>query len=672
MISMRSQSSFSENDINRGLPLAPQSEGTSEEVPQKISQDRQLSATDDDDDDGQSPDQNDHSNSNIDVSVCAGGSFRRSDSIIEHAEKGSENHSASNHAIETSSNILLMVERIAYLEDRVRQLKRKSRENGSSSDDEPDAQSNEREAVVDSRSDGLILELNRKLEEDIEEEKQYDKFKEKAVKIRNRKRRRRKFVIDVVEDKGDYVTPTQSLGAIQECPVPGRIRISSRLIINTLNEFFNLALREPCIMIHPFKVLVDNEETIRRHLEVLQSTFNESQPPWRRASEPPRPRPDHSIPKHAVDDKRSLGKCSSDNVQSAEKSSSRALIERENVNHFLCLLELMDHDLKSEIAVVRAIKDGSARTIIFSHLWHLFPPGEIIYCPNISTEQQPQAYKVLYWFFLEELDVRYAGKGFPFHIDCMYLDFDGKHFRPVQFEFSIAAFTGDVEITCLQVYPLRFLQESLKKRIHTELFTRGRTFFQLAKKEATHMEYFGLTLDPKDKEELAVLGRKIRIRSKEKADNAVFEGSQGRPRMKETQLFGLGFYSTTDIRKVVEVIEDKEPDPSYFNDTLYYRERSDRLVNVSVVLKPLAYEMDSKDLTHDDIILLPGNVYAYVLRYRKFCKCDVNLIKDVNLSKNGFDELVLPVRTWELIKSLVDTHTRGPRPVDKKAEDASA
>lgn len=36
-------------------------------------------------------------------------------------------------------------------------------------------------------------------------------------------------------------------------------------------------------------------------------------------------------------------------------------------------------------------------------------------------------------------------------------------------------------------------------------------------------------------------------------------------------------------------------------------------------------------------------------------KCDVNLIKDVNLSKNGFDELVLPVRTWELIKSLVDT-----------------
>lgn len=130
---------------------------------------------------------------------------------------------------------------------------------------------------------------------------------------------------------------------------------------------------------------------------------------------------------------------------------------------------------------------------MFSHLWHLLPPGEIIYCPTSTAEQQPpsiqssacklrtaknlepripgetcsyQIYDVVLtfddqcFFFPDEVNSRYFSRVSPFHIDCMLLDFDRKHLRPMQIDFNITPFSGPQPTNELIVFPFRYLENA--------------------------------------------------------------------------------------------------------------------------------------------------------------------------------------------------------------------
>lgn len=86
--------------------------------------------------------------------------------------------------------------------------------------------------------------------------------------------------------------------------------------------------------------------------------------------------------------------------------------------------------------------------------------------------------------------------------------------------------------------------------------------------------------------------------------------------------------------------------------------------------------MQPQTLNDEDLVLLPGHVYAFVLRSRKYCKfapmqaflvrctqrahlplgrCDITLLEDVIVNKQSFDSLVLPSRHKKLMKALVNT-----------------
>jgi hypothetical protein len=104
--------------------------------------------------------------------------------------------------------------------------------------------------------------------------------------------------------------------------------------------------------------------------------------------------------------------------------------------------------------------------------------------------------------FPDEVNVRYASKISSFHLDCIHLDFDGKHFRLVQIDFDIAAYTGERPINGLQIYPFRFLDPERRATVERDLSSRGKTFSQLALPDATHKEYTGLSLGPDEKEEV--------------------------------------------------------------------------------------------------------------------------------------------------------------------------
>lgn len=110
-------------------------------------------------------------------------------------------------------------------------------------------------------------------------------------------------------------------------------------------------------------------------------------------------------------------------------------------------------------------------------------------------------------------------KGAPFSTTCVYIDFDGKNLGPVSKTFDFKRFDGEMEVTSLPVYPLRFhpLRRadfsdtewselgllSPEKRFTQKLINRGSKFLEVVGIKA--MYYAGPTLGVRDDVESQVV-----------------------------------------------------------------------------------------------------------------------------------------------------------------------
>ena len=171
-----------------------------------------------------------------------------------------------------------------------------------------------------------------------------------------------------------------------------------------------------------------------------------------------------------------------------------------------CLVTFMDTDLKDIYTLQKDIDKGTRKLIAFDHLWQLFKPGIVV----ISGKGQKRAYVVLHVtggralqqdsqlaindrdFRRVQEDAYYAKypKTSPFVIDCFYIDFDGTNFGPLPQKFMLADYDGEVPITSLEVFPIRFDDDP--KKTEKSLVRRGRKFVKLA--NVDHKYYSGRTL----------------------------------------------------------------------------------------------------------------------------------------------------------------------------------
>ena len=178
-----------------------------------------------------------------------------------------------------------------------------------------------------------------------------------------------------------------------------------------------------------------------------------------------------------------------------------------------CLVNFMDTDLKELFSVQKDIDNGSRRLIAFDHLWQLYKPGHVV----ISGKGQKRAYVVLHvtggrtlqrnsQYVMakddasdihdpkrrKEKEAYFAkySKASPFVIDCFYLDFDGTNFGPLPQKFMLQEYEGEVAITSLEVFPIRF--DADPKKTEKSLVRRGRKFVKLA--GVDHKYYSGRTL----------------------------------------------------------------------------------------------------------------------------------------------------------------------------------
>lgn len=175
-----------------------------------------------------------------------------------------------------------------------------------------------------------------------------------------------------------------------------------------------------------------------------------------------------------------------------------------------CLVTFMDTDLKDLFSVQRDIDDGTRNLIAFDHLWQLYKPGHFV----VSGRGQKRAYVVLHvtggrtlqrysqvamdkdnpidtWRLREEAEycAKYSRIS-PFVIDGFYLDFDGTNFGPLPRKFTLQEFEGEVKITSLEVFPIKFDEDP--KQTEKSLTKRGKKIVKLA--GVAHKYYSGRTL----------------------------------------------------------------------------------------------------------------------------------------------------------------------------------
>jgi hypothetical protein len=194
-----------------------------------------------------------------------------------------------------------------------------------------------------------------------------------------------------------------------------------------------------------------------------------------------------------------------DNLSSPSPSQTQTVEEptkSEQLKHLQMLIEVFDSDLKPMFDLRRDIKEETLTHIAFQDLWHLFQYGQDVR----MNDNESQVYRVVRWTGgrphhlppppgQPRAQIESAGAySLNFHVDCVYLDFDGHLYAPGYKTSVIRKYEGEKAVTSLPIFPIAFGPNHVKFR--RRLAARGDTWLQLTQPgKSTHKHYTGLTLD---------------------------------------------------------------------------------------------------------------------------------------------------------------------------------
>ncbi len=420
--------------------------------------------------------------------------------------------------------------------------------------------------------------------------------------------------------------------------LPERIRINSSLVIKILTKITAVPIDvEHFVILRPFKLLINYDREIREFLDGLEEKWKGITLTHTEASGSNTTKPAHNG-NTAANSSRGQGgrdaEMASDSLGSQNvagvtddgdledlSSDSEAALKRLRV-----LVRFMDHYI--DLPVKKLVNDPSPN-VYFADLWHLFKPGEEIYWPAARFQGgQIQAFRIIhtsggrkYLMGVEPEDSKnsnedwdsYHEKISPFTVTCVYVTFDGKEFSGVQTSFEIREYARTRLITSLFPCPLKYAENSaLLKR---ELRERGKRYLELVQEKHNH--YTGLTKEPMEEIDSQIIVDFATTFQ----NNATWAPD-----------FSSRFPTLSDRRETIEssvkmnlcvqpgccnndyIHQDGSLDQKRMMEllTTYPISRKD----VRVVIKPTGASTDEVILEEDDMLLLPGHVFGFVLRSR--------------------------------------------------------
>ncbi|KAL8397945.1 hypothetical protein RB594_004600 [Gaeumannomyces avenae] len=520
--------------------------------------------------------------------------------------------------------------------------------------------------------------------------------------------------------------------------LPERARIHSKALIRILETISGRTNLSPAVVfIRPFKALAYYERALRNWCTALEKKFKTA--PEMSASVPTAVEsaandpPKDGIAPDAPE--KGPGQVSADVTGSSENPASargESLKEKDEkghdsdsdtdsdsesdevtkspmaLEHLKCLLSFVDSDISAKKAY---LKSPDCRKVFFSDLWHLFRPGV-----EVTGSNGRQAYRVIHvtsakhrvaprwerWYS----DLGESKKTPPFRIICVYIDFDGKSLGPVPKVFDFRKFEGEVDITSLEVYPLRFHPakrvdftdsewEKLEalpasERHRQRLIRRGAKFLQVA--GVKHMYYAGPTLGARDEVESPVVidfetafsvndpallltkpELKTMVGNPEAKDSD--KDAAGEP-CRAACCWGETLFDDSDV--------DKKQGEDYVNSLLPDAGAVDEQPSIAIIPRPLKELRAGKDnylVSDDELVIMSHRVFGFVLR----TKLDLSHLTDIYLpmaeegkdqqgetgnkkSGTAFDRLVLEEWHRPMILSLIAQHFRDKSTVGQREE----
>lgn len=348
------------------------------------------------------------------------------------------------------------------------------------------------------------------------------------------------------ENEVDPGISTYQLGQFDgQGPMPERIRVNSRILIEALSDIHGTPICEDSthslVILRPYKILSAYEKEIRglsSQVATEIETIGDVEVSLENATTQAILSESTSTDKKPSGPSQNTG-TDKDGSASKETDVAKAIDSSVRREHIACLQDFMDHYISKKMAYLKGL---SCSKISFLDLWYLFRPGTTVISANGK-----QAYQVISVRSKQHKGVdrrsQWAAFEFPgsdsdsstssylrsehndITIKCVYIHFDGHVIGPVIRSFGINKWDGVKDIAFLEVCPVRLhVLSGLRERAITSsngmeiteedvdqatrklqhgLVNRGKKFVGAA--AVKHMYYSGLAVDTRDEIESQVV-----------------------------------------------------------------------------------------------------------------------------------------------------------------------
>ncbi|KAI9699206.1 MAG: hypothetical protein M1820_007285 [Bogoriella megaspora] len=440
--------------------------------------------------------------------------------------------------------------------------------------------------------------------------------------------------------------------------LPERIRINSLPGRRMLDALVDNVLRFqsdwfPLILATPFKLLAHMEEEIRERLRELEADLAAKIADGASRDAKDKevlPRGDASCPT-AVPFSMYTG-----------WGESTVSESNEATNDFRCLVSFIDGYINP---LQEYLKDP--QYIRFDELWYLFTPGTLLFVKEKTIPQK--IWKVVQTAggrkylsrpsdsTLKTWEDEYS----PFMISCYYVDFDGAKFLRVFRTFEIQKYHNIQSVSALPIVPL-VVAEHDQLITCEELRERGEQFLQCTKPAYRYYQGRSLSRTPTgnqlEKPSPDGLGLS-RIYSEAIESQVMVDFERTLQSMPDWSPAGDNI-ERKDIEVDMSELEDEQE--RFDDDTLWDSRIRDEFLRKEET-KWQQWDRGEEQPSGDDLLLLPGRVFAFVLRTRSWACLklgrdgDEHLrLRPVKRQDNAWDDLEIPSGHKDVIQSLIASH----------------
>jgi len=354
-----------------------------------------------------------------------------------------------------------------------------------------------------------------------------------------------------------------------------------------------------------------------------------------------------------------------------EERNSRTALE-----HFRLLIQFMDEDLKEIFELRDKIREGTLQKIAFDDLWHLFDYGQEVLIKDKEQPDKSTAHKVLKFTGGRKITAstklnpplirpiaNALGPGMwdgAFAVQCWSLHFDSVLYWPHEEVVGIRRYDGEMEITSLPVYPMKF---DARPQLRETLIQQGRVFKHFASAQSSHRRYYGCNLDKNARGEH--IDSEVIIDFKE----AIKQKTAWLPKMLLAEIHQIDH----DPRELWEEYPEHSHctaggwcireciGPDFLLDECIFEAF---INNNKLALEP------KENVEDNELILLPDWVFGYVLNERSWAKLSTSktCLQEIQATSDPWNDLVLDQETKDTVEALVTQHLQ--RPINSNEIDA--